>query len=78
MCIRFGRVVWGDVINSSASSAKRHNLCEVEATSKPQMSGLALIRAAKGLITSANNKGDKGQPCLVPREIGKGSERNPE
>lgn len=78
MRMRFGKVVCGDMTNNNASSAKRHNLCVVEAISRPRTSGFALIKAAKGSITRANNRGDRGQPCLVPREMGKGSERNPE
>lgn len=54
-------------MNSRASSAKRQSLWEVEAASRPFILGLALIRAASGSITRAKSRGERGQPCLVPR-----------
>lgn len=40
----------------------------------PFISMLFLILWAKGSMARANNRGDRGQPCLVPLLRGKNSE----
>lgn len=43
----------------------------------PCMSGFNLIVDRKGSREKANNRGDKGHPCLVPFVIGKGLDKTP-
>lgn len=47
-------------------------------TVKPVMSGDCLIVSARGSIARAKMRGESGQPCLVPFDIGNCLEKNPE
>lgn len=41
------------------------------------MSTLALIAAANGSSAKIKSAGDRGQPCIVPQNIGNESEKKP-
>lgn len=53
------------------SSAYNDALCSAKPLRIPECPLAVLDAMAKGLIVKANNKGDKGQPCLFERPRGK-------
>lgn len=57
------------------SSANRLILCSIPAKEIPEIMLLALIRSASGPIIRLHISGDSGQPCLVPFDIRKGTDR---
>lgn len=63
--MRFGREICGCWVKNRISSAYAAYLCILGPTVIPLML-LCLICARKGSREMANNRGDRGHPCLVP------------
>lgn len=63
---KIGRVIWGWVSVRMMSSAKREILNSLPLTDMPRISGLFQIEAARGSTQNVNNRGESGDPCLVP------------
>lgn len=67
----------GELKKIKTSSAYNEILCRHLFNKIPLILVSCLIAAAKGSIARANNRGLRGQPCLVPRSMLKLLDRSP-
>lgn len=64
--IKRGTDTEGFYINNKISSAYNVILCKFLPTFNTVIKGSHLIASASGSIATANKRGDRGQPCLLP------------
>lgn len=63
---KLGRDVRGEVIKTIRSSENRSHLCSWVPQVTLLMLGFSRIAIASVSMAMVNNRGDKGQPCLIP------------